>query len=128
VVACPPPPVEDRLPAPGTRRKQTPKNTTPLVDKRRDDRSPLALAYGWAMRITSISLEMVVPGLIGLWIDRQLGTVLLFLVLGVIVGVTTGMLHLVRLAAAASRRGPSPRTSSDNHLNQRPNERPKTTP
>ena len=124
MVACPPPPVEDRLPAPDTRRKQTPKSTTPLVDKPRDDRSPLALAYGWAVRITSISLEMVVPGLIGLWIDRQLGTVLLFLVLGVIVGVTTGMLHLVRLAAAASRREPSPRTSSDNH----PNQRPKTTP
>jgi F0F1-type ATP synthase assembly protein I len=94
------------------------------VDKPRDDRSPLALAYGWAVRITSISLEMVVPGLIGLWIDRQLGTVLLFLVLGVIVGVTMGMIHLVRLAAAASRRGPSPRTSLDNH----PNQPPKTTP
>ena len=94
------------------------------MDESRDDRSPLALAYGWAVRITSISLEMVVPGLIGLWIDRQLGTVLLFLVLGVIVGFTTGMLHLIRLAAAASRRGPSPRTSSDNH----PNQRPKTTP
>jgi len=101
-----------------------PKSTAPFVDKSPDDRSPLALAYGWAARITAISLEMVVPGLIGLWIDRQLGTVLLFLVLGVIVGVTTGMLHLVRLAAGASRREASQRASSDNP----PNQRPKTTP
>ena len=50
---------------------------------------------------------MVVPGLIGLWIDRQLGTVMVFLVLGVALGMTTGMLHLVRLASSVGQNGPS---------------------
>ena len=83
-----------------------------------DDRSSLALAYGWAVRVTTISLEMVVPGLIGLWIDRQLGTVMVFLVLGMILGVTGGMLHLVRLTAALQRSERSDRKSSDDHANE----------
>jgi F0F1-type ATP synthase assembly protein I len=83
-----------------------------------DDRSSLALAYGWAVRITTVSLEMVVPGLIGLWIDRKLGTVMVFLVLGVILGMTVGMLHLVRLAASVERGESSGRKSSDEHPKQ----------
>ena len=72
-----------------------------------DDRSPFAQAAEWSSRATTISLEMVVPGLIGLWIDRQLGTVMVFLVLGVALGMTTGMLHLVRLASGVGQSGPS---------------------
>ena len=70
-----------------------------------DDRTPLARAAEWSSRVTTISLEMVVPGLIGLWIDRQLGTVMVFLVLGVALGMTTGMLHLVRLASGVGQSG-----------------------
>ena len=43
---------------------------------------------------------MVLPGILGFWIDYQLGTVMVFLVLGVILGVTTGMIHLVRLTSS----------------------------
>ncbi len=57
---------------------------------------------------------MAVPGVIGLWIDRQLGTVMVFLVLGVILGMTAGIMHLVRLTALADRDGSSDRKSSDN--------------
>jgi len=50
---------------------------------------------------------MVVPGLVGLWIDRQLGTVMVFLVLGMALGMTTGILHLVRLGSSVGQNGPS---------------------
>jgi len=59
--------------------------------------------------VTTISLEMVLPGVIGFWIDCQLGTVMLFLVLGVILGVTAGIIHLVRLASSVSPAEPEGR-------------------
>ena len=89
-------------------RTQPPKTvTTPP-----DDRSPLALAAAWSARVTTIALEMVIPGMIGLWIDRQLGTVMVFLVLGVVLGMTVGMLHLVRLGVSAER-GSQPKEKSE---------------
>jgi F0F1-type ATP synthase assembly protein I len=63
--------------------------------------------------VTTIALEMVVPGVIGLWIDRQLGTVLVFLVLGVALGMTTGVIHLVRLATPSDRGESRDRKSPD---------------
>ena len=67
----------------------------------------MALAYAWSARATAIALEMVIPGFLGLWIDRLLGTVMVFLVLGVILGMTSGMIHLVRLAATVQADEPS---------------------
>ncbi len=64
-----------------------------------DDRPPMVVAAEWTSRVTTIALEMVLPGLAGLWIDRKLGTVLVFLVLGVALGMTVGMIHLVRMTA-----------------------------
>ncbi|MGQ9575663.1 MAG: AtpZ/AtpI family protein [Thermoguttaceae bacterium] len=78
-----------------------------------DNRHPLAVAVQWASHGTTIALEMVIPGVVGLWIDRQLGTVMVFLVLGAILGLGAGMLHLVRLAAHADRGEPSERSSQD---------------
>lgn len=63
-----------------------------------DDRSLIARAWGWSTQVTAIALEMVVPGVVGLWIDRLLGTVMVFLVLGVIFGMTAGLMHLVQFA------------------------------
>jgi len=79
-----------------------------------DQRPLLIVAAEWMSRVTTISLEMVLPGLIGFWIDRQLETVMVFLVLGVILGVTVGMLHLVRLTASSSRGRQGEPTSSEN--------------
>ena len=62
-----------------------------------DDRSAIAHAYAWASRIVSICLEMVVPGLVGLWIDRSLGTKVLFTFAGFGLGFTLGMIQLVRI-------------------------------
>jgi F0F1-type ATP synthase assembly protein I len=58
----------------------------------------MAKAYEWASRIIVISLEMVLPGAAGYWIDTRLGTVCLFLVIGLALGCTGGVWHLVRLA------------------------------
>jgi len=73
-----------------------------------DDRPPLARAAEWTSRVTTISLEMVLPGLVGLWIDQKLGTKALFLVLGVILGFATGLWSLIRLSdTSKSADGPT---------------------
>ncbi len=71
-----------------------------------DDRSAMAAAMAWSSRITTISMEMVVPGLIGYWIDEQLGTVAIFLVTGVILGFSIGLWQLIKL-------GQQPETGTD---------------
>jgi len=62
-----------------------------------DDRSPMAIAYAWAARVMTISIEMVTPGLLGYWVDQQLGTVVLFLVLGLTLGTVAGIFHLLSM-------------------------------
>lgn len=48
-----------------------------------------------------VSLEMILPGLIGLWIDRKLGTVLVFLLIGLAVGCTGGVWHVIRMTKSS---------------------------
>ncbi len=63
------------------------------------------MAMEWVSRITTISLEMALPALLGHWADRWLETKLVFLVLGVILGFSLGMWHLVKLAGAPPGNG-----------------------
>ena len=67
------------------------------MTKSTDDRSPTAKAYQWSTRIMVVSLEMVLPGLAGLWLDRRLGTVVLLMLIGFAVGGTTAVLHLMHM-------------------------------
>ena len=64
-----------------------------------DNRSIISLAYGWATTIIVIAAEMVVPGLIGLWIGRWLGVgaMIGLAILGFAAGMTVAILHLLRL-------------------------------
>jgi F0F1-type ATP synthase assembly protein I len=62
-----------------------------------DDRSAMAKAYHWATRIMVVSLEMVLPGLLGYWIDQRLGTVVAFMLVGFALGVTAAVVHLIHL-------------------------------
>lgn len=62
-----------------------------------DDRSPLAIAMEWSSTVTTISIEMVVPGLVGYWVDQRLGTAPLLLVIGMALGVPLGIWQLVRI-------------------------------
>jgi ATP synthase protein I len=68
------------------------------VPQQRDDRSPLVLALEWTSRITTIALEMVLPCLVGFWLDQWLGTWVVLVVLGAIVGFAAGMWQLIQLS------------------------------
>lgn len=58
----------------------------------------MAIALEWSATIMTISAEMVVPGLLGYWLDQRLGTRVLFLLVGFAVGGTLATLALVRIA------------------------------
>ena len=62
-----------------------------------DGRSPMAIALEWSSRIMAVSLEMVLPGLFGLWLDRQMGTLPWLMLVGLSVGGTLSMWHLLRM-------------------------------
>jgi F0F1-type ATP synthase assembly protein I len=76
-----------------------------------NDRSPLTLAMEWTSRVTTISLEMVLPGLLGYWLDQRLGTRIVFLVLGAILGLGMGMWHLIKLTEAPADKDVPPQDS-----------------
>jgi hypothetical protein len=80
-----------------------------------DKRPPMAVALQWVSIITTVSLEMVLPGLAGYWLDKWLNTHVVFMLLGFAGGGTLAMWHLIRITKAASatrsdsdapRRGP----------------------
>ena len=73
------------------------------VNKETDDRSSHAIAYQWASKITTVSLEMVVPGALGVFVDRRLGTVVVFTLAGFIVGLSLGLVHLLRMTSSSAR-------------------------
>jgi F0F1-type ATP synthase assembly protein I len=63
-----------------------------------DDRSALVQAMSLSSMVMGVAMEMVLPGLAGWYfLDRRLGTKVVFLVLGLVVGVVGGMIHLVRM-------------------------------
>jgi hypothetical protein len=62
-----------------------------------DDRSPIALAYAWATRIMVVALTMVLPGLAGHWLDEKLGTVVLFLLIGLGLGCAAATVQLMQI-------------------------------
>ena len=74
------------------------------VNHRHDDRSPSAVAYSWAIRISTIAAERVVPGLIGHAVDRWLGLPGVFVLLGFLGGMTWGMWHLLRITAQDAKK------------------------
>jgi F0F1-type ATP synthase assembly protein I len=62
------------------------------------NRSLVSAAVNWASRVTSIALEMTVPPILGVWVDRKLGTGFVFLSLGAILGFITGMMSVWGIA------------------------------
>ena len=64
-----------------------------------DDRSPMAIAMEWSVRLTTIGLEMALPAAGGSWLDHHLGLPWpIFVILGGIVGFTAGFYQLLRIA------------------------------
>ena len=62
-----------------------------------DDRSPTAKALSKTSEVTSICLLMIVPALIGYAVDRWLGTGFVFMVLGLVFGMSGAVMQLMRL-------------------------------
>ena len=56
---------------------------------------------------------MVLPGLLGFWLDRRLGSLPLFVLLGVALGMTTAMIHLLRIANPPKTDAPAKTEDSD---------------
>lgn len=50
-----------------------------------------------------VSLEMVLPGLAGYWVDQKLGTAVLFLLIGLAVGGVSAMVHLIAMTRANNK-------------------------
>ena len=74
----------------------------PSMTPETDDRAGFAIASHWVSRIMTISLEMVLPGMVGLWLDRRTGTLPLLTIIGFGLGMTTAIWHLLRLTKRSS--------------------------
>ncbi len=62
-----------------------------------DDRLPLAQAYQRATRGVTVAILMVAPGLLGYWIDGRLGTRAVFTIVGFGLGMSCGIMQLIRM-------------------------------
>lgn len=70
-----------------------------------EERSPVAVASQWASRVMTVSLEMVLPGMFGYWVDQELGTVALFMVIGFVLGITAAIWHLIQMTSSEKNNG-----------------------
>lgn len=68
-----------------------------------DDRSPTAKALSKVSQITSISLMMIIPAIVGYFIDQRLSTLILFTALGLMVGMAAAIWQLVKFVAMEDR-------------------------
>ena len=69
----------------------------------KDRGSPLSIALEWVSRITAVALVMVLPGLLGYWLDQKLGTGFLMLA-GFVFGIVGGMYSLLALTGAVAKK------------------------
>jgi hypothetical protein len=63
---------------------------------------PDAIARGmrWVARIITVALEMIIPALIGSWLDNRFGTNVLVLV-GLFIGVPLGLRHVIKMTKSS---------------------------
>jgi hypothetical protein len=60
------------------------------------------VAFVWVSRILAVTLEMVLPGLVGQWLDGRLGTSFLVLV-GFGCGIALAIWHLLLMTRVPGR-------------------------
>ncbi|MCE9554857.1 MAG: AtpZ/AtpI family protein [Planctomycetes bacterium] len=70
-----------------------------------DESSSLALGMAWVSRLIAVSLEMVVPGIAGHWLDTRWGTQFLAII-GFVFGAVLGVWHLLVMVGAVGKRRP----------------------
>lgn len=86
-----------------------------------DQRPPMAVAMEWVSRITTISLEMVLPGIFGQWLDQKWGTSFLALV-GFALGITTAIWHLLAISKESQRGSRRPSSSHETNTKRPPDQ------
>lgn len=67
------------------------------------DRSLSAIAYGKASQVASISTGLIVPGLIGYWLDARWGITPLLTLVGFAVGFSWMIFQLIQLGAGPKK-------------------------
>ena len=67
------------------------------------NRSPIAVGFEWAARISVAGLSFVVPMLAGSWLDRRFGSRPAGLLAGLALGSVVGLLQLIRIARDSAR-------------------------
>ncbi len=82
-----------------------------------DDRSPIAVALEKATEITTVAFVMVLPVLLGYWLDLYLNSVPLCAVIGLVLGMSTGIRQLIKLV---NRQSPGDSMRSGEHPGSRP--------
>jgi hypothetical protein len=65
--------------------------------------NPLALAIEWVAKITTVSLEMFLPAVLGAYLDNRWDTRFLA-VSGLVLGVVVGLWHLIVMTGGGSSR------------------------
>lgn len=68
-----------------------------------EPRSPLSVGIEWASRITTLGFEFSLPAFLGHYVDLRLGSNPVGLLIGMVLGFTVGMLHLLRIARDSSK-------------------------
>ena len=74
-----------------------------VVPDQSDDRPPMAVAMQWVSQITTVALEMVLPAVLGLWVDGKWNTEPWFLICGAVGGFALGMWHLLQMAKTSEK-------------------------
>jgi F0F1-type ATP synthase assembly protein I len=77
-----------------------------MNEPKADQRSNMAKGIDWATRISSACLSMVLPSIGGYYLDNWLGTKVVFLLVGLVLGMTLGIYQLVRLANSVEKDSP----------------------
>lgn len=67
----------------------------------------MAVAMEWVTRITTVAVVMVVPGLLGYWIDHKIGTRFLAPI-GFVMGVCGGVWYLLAMTGALKKQSRPP--------------------
>ena len=63
-----------------------------------DLRSPLAIGISWSVTLSGIAMQAVLPCLIGLWLDRRFGTGMLFFFVGLVLGMVSATVNLIKIS------------------------------
>ncbi|MGE0605584.1 MAG: AtpZ/AtpI family protein [Pirellulales bacterium] len=67
-----------------------------------EDRPPMAVAMEWVSKLTTVSLMMILPGILGNWLDKRWGTGFLALV-GFALGLVAGVWQLLVFVRADNK-------------------------